>query len=30
VRGKLLLTVLASAVAVLGASTYLSFRYWEN
>jgi len=30
VRGKLLLTVLGAAVAALGASTYLSFRYWEN
>lgn len=30
VRGKLLLTVLGTAVAALGASTYLSFRYWEN
>lgn len=29
-RGKLLLTVLGAAVAALGASTYLSFRYWEN
>jgi signal transduction histidine kinase len=26
----LLLTVLGAAVAALGASTYLSFRYWEN
>jgi signal transduction histidine kinase len=25
-----LLTVLGAAVAALGASTYLSFRYWEN
>ncbi len=30
VRGKVLLTVLGAAVAALGASTYLSFRYWEN
>jgi signal transduction histidine kinase len=30
VRGKLLLTVLGTAVAALGASTYLSYRYWEN
>jgi len=30
VRGKLLLTVLGAAVAVLGASTYLSFRYWQE
>jgi signal transduction histidine kinase len=30
VRGKLLLTVLGAAVAALGASTYLSFRYWEH
>ena len=30
VRGKLLLTVLGAAVAALGGSTYLSFRYWEN
>ena len=30
VRGKVLITVLGAAVAVLGASTYLSFRYWEN
>lgn len=30
VRGKVLLTVLGTAVAALGASTYLSFRYWEN
>ncbi len=30
VRGKLLLTVLGAAVAVLGASTYLSFRYWQH
>lgn len=30
VRGKLLITVLGAAVAALGASTYLSFRYWEN
>jgi signal transduction histidine kinase len=30
VRGKLLLTVLGAAVAALGASTYFSFRYWEN
>ncbi|HSG08134.1 MAG TPA: ATP-binding protein [Longimicrobiales bacterium] len=30
VRGKLLITVLGAAAAVLGASTYLSFRYWEN
>ncbi|MCG6956864.1 MAG: hypothetical protein LJF04_12820 [Gemmatimonadetes bacterium] len=30
VRGKLLLTVLGAAMAALGASTYLSYRYWEN
>lgn len=30
VRGKLLLTVLGTAMAALGASTYLSYRYWEN
>lgn len=30
VRGKVLLTVLGAAVAALGASTYFSFRYWEN
>lgn len=30
VRGKLLLTVLGAVVAALGASTYFSFRYWEN
>ncbi|NJD18826.1 MAG: HAMP domain-containing histidine kinase, partial [Gemmatimonadetes bacterium] len=30
VRGKLLLTVLGAAVSALGASTYFSFRYWEN
>ncbi len=30
VRGKVLLTVLGAAVAALGGSTYLSFRYWEN
>ncbi len=30
VRGKLLLTLLGAAVAALGASTYLSFRYWEH
>ncbi len=30
VRGKLLLTVLGAAVAALGASTYLSFRYWQQ
>lgn len=28
-RGKVLLTVLGTAVAALGASTYLSFRYWQ-
>ena len=30
VRGKLLISVLGAAVAALGGSTYLSFRYWEN
>jgi signal transduction histidine kinase len=30
VRSKVFLTVLGAAVATLGASTYLSFRYWEN
>ena len=30
VRGKVLITVLGAAVAALGASTYLSFHYWEN
>ena len=30
VRGKVLLTVLGAALAALGASTYLSFRYWEG
>ncbi|MFQ5536389.1 MAG: PAS domain-containing sensor histidine kinase [Gemmatimonadota bacterium] len=30
VRGKVLLTVLGTAVAVLGASTYLSFAYWRR
>jgi signal transduction histidine kinase len=30
VRSKFFLTVLGAAVATLGASTYLSFRYWEN
>lgn len=30
VRGKLLLTVLGAAVAALGGSTYLSFRYWQH
>ncbi len=30
VRGKVLVTVLGAAVAALGASTYLSFQYWEN
>ena len=29
VRGKLLLTLLGAAVVVLGATTYLSFRYWS-
>ncbi len=30
VRGKVLLTVLGAAIATLGASTYLSYRYWEE
>ena len=30
VRSKVFMTVLGAAVATLGASTYLSFRYWEN
>jgi signal transduction histidine kinase len=29
-RGKVVLTVLGAAVAVLGASTYLSFQYWHS
>jgi len=29
-RGKVFVTVLGAVVAVLGASTYLSFRYWQN
>jgi len=28
-RGKVVLTVLGTAVAVLGASTYFSFQYWQ-
>jgi signal transduction histidine kinase len=30
VRSKIFMTLLGAAVATLGASTYLSFRYWEN
>lgn len=30
VRGKLLLTLLGAAIVVLGATTYLSFRYWSS
>lgn len=29
-RAKLTVTVLAAAVAVLGSSTYLSFRFWQQ
>jgi len=29
-RGKVVMTVLGAAIATLGASTYLSFRYWRN
>lgn len=29
-RGKVVVTVVGTVVAVLGASTYLSFRYWQN
>jgi signal transduction histidine kinase len=29
-RGKVFVTLLGAVVAVLGASTYLSFRYWQN
>jgi signal transduction histidine kinase len=29
-RGKVLLTVLGAVVAALGASTFLSFRYWQS
>lgn len=29
-RGKVVVTVLGAAVAVLGASTYLSFQYWQG